>query len=379
VRVLAAGTEVGGAEVTLGRPTRIALSAVRPWSPEDPFLHDVEVVLGEDLVRSQVGMRSFGVGRDGSGTPRLLLNGEPYLHVGVLDQGYWSDGLMTPPSDEAMVHDIATMRRLGFSVLRKHVKVEPLRWYHHCDRLGMLVWQDLVNGGGRYRTAAVTWPGRWPVRNVRLRDDRRWVQRLLGRDDPAAQQEFRDELRRTVTHLRSVTSLAVWVPFNEGWGQFDAVAVAEELRADDPTRVVNHASGWHDQGGGDLWSTHVYRRRFRVPRRRRGDPRPLVLSEYGGYDLGVDGHTFDDHEFGYRHFDTAEELAAGFAQLHAELEETVPRGLSATVYTQLADVEEELNGLLTYDREVLKIPEAVIRSALDAVRAALSPSRPGGG
>ena len=374
MRVLADGVEVGAAVVEVDTPTRVALGDVRPWTPEDPFLYDVEVTLGEDQVRSYVGLRSFGVGEDADGVPRLLLNGEPYLHVGVLDQGYWSDGLLTAPSDEAMVHDITTMKRLGFTVLRKHLKVEPLRWYAHCDRLGMLVWQDLVNGGGRYRTPTMTWPGRWPLRHVRLRDHRYG---LFGRTDAAGRAEFRDELRRTVEHLRNVTSLAVWVPFNEGWGQFDALAIAAELRGLDPTRVVDHASGWHDQGGGDVRSLHVYKRRFRVPRRRRGDRRALVLSEYGGYDLVVDGHTYSDHDFGYRHFDDADSLGDAFLRLHADLAATVPRGLSATVYTQLSDVEDELNGLLTYDREVQKLPDDVVREALALVRAALS--RPGGG
>ncbi len=374
VRVLAGGREVASATVEPGVPTRVALSEVRPWTPEDPFLYDVEVTLGEDHVRSYVGLRSFGVGPDADGVPRLLLNGEPYLHVGVLDQGYWPDGLLTAPSDEAMVHDIETMKRLGFNVLRKHLKIEPLRWYAHCDRLGMLVWQDLVNGGDRYRTPTMTWPGRWPLRHVRLRDHRYG---LFGRTDAAGRAEYRAELRRTVEHLRNVTSLAVWVPFNEAWGQFDARAVADELRGLDPTRSIDHASGWHDQGGGDLWSLHVYKRRFRVPRRRRGDRRPLVLSEYGGYDLVVDGHTYGDDDFGYRHFDDAEALGAAFLRLHEELAATVPRGLAATVYTQLSDVEDELNGLLTYDRAVQKLPDDLVAEALGRVRAALS--RPGGG
>ncbi len=198
--------------------------------------------------------------------PRLLLNGEPYLHVGVLDQGYWPDGLMTAPSDAAMVHDIATMKRLGFTMLRKHLKVEPLRWYAHCDRLGMLVWQDLVNGGralpdrgGDLAGALAGAAARRPLRPARARPTR-----------PGATSSA-PSCAGTVEHLRNVTSLAVWVPFNEGWGQFDAADVAAELAALDPTRSVDHASGWHDQGAGDLWSLHVYQRRVpgAPPRPRR--------------------------------------------------------------------------------------------------------------
>ncbi len=350
VEILAAGSVVARATVPAGRPVRVPIPDVRPWSPEDPFLYDVTVELGADRVRSYVGMRSFGVGTDADGVPRLLLNGRPYFHAGVLDQGYWSDGMYTPPSDEAMIHDIVTMKRLGFTMLRKHIKIEPLRWYHHCDRLGMLVWQDMVNGGGRYHPLVVTAPAFVPFH---LPD--RW----FGRPH---RERFMAELRETVEHLRNVVSIALWVPFNEGWGQFDAARVAGELAALDPTRTVDHASGWHDQGAGDLRSLHVYFRRFRAPRRRR-DRRALVLSEYGGYGLRVDGHTFNDRNFGYRRYDTPERLGAAFARLHAEqIVPAIRRGLSATVYTQLSDVEDELNGLLTYDREVLKLPEDLVRA-----------------
>jgi len=354
-------------QVAVGTPTRLPVDDLRAWTPEDPHLYDVEVVLGEDRVRSYVGMRSFGVGRDDAGTPRLLLNGAPYLPVGVLDQGYWPDGLLTAPSDEALVHDIATMKRLGFTLLRKHLKVEPLRWYHHCDRLGMLVWQDAVNGGGRYRTAAVTWPGRYPIR---LGDTRH--RGPLGRADAAGRALFERELHRTGELLRDVVSLMAWVPFNEGWGQFDARRVAEELSRLDPTRVVDHASGWHDQGGGDLRSLHAYGHRVGLPRRR--DFRPVVLSEYGGHQLRTAGHVLDDQaDFGYGAEQSPAGLARSFTELHRHLATLVPRGLSGTVYTQLSDVEDEHNGLLTYDREVLKLEAAVVRAALDEVRAALRP------
>ena len=366
VRVLAAGTEVAAAEVAPGVPTRVPLTTMRSWSPEDPFLHDVEVALGEDRVRSYVGMRSFAVGPDAYGVPRLVLNGRPYLHVGVLDQGYWPDGLLTAPSDEAMVHDIATMKELGFTMLRKHIKVEPLRWYHHCDRLGMLVWQDFVNGGGPYRSPVVSLPGRRRGRWLRLPDRHH---RLFGRSDAAGRSEFLAEARRTVELLRNVVSLAVWVPFNEGWGQFDAAAVADRVKAWDPTRSVDHASGWHDQRGGDLRSLHVYRRRFRVPRRRRRDRRALALTEYGGHDLAISGHTWGDHPFGYGHHETERELLAAFTRLHRdELGPAVAEGLAATVYTQLSDVEDEVNGLLTYDRDVLKLPPEAVREVLGVLR-----------
>jgi hypothetical protein len=308
-------------------------------------------------------MRSLGVGEDDRGRRRFLLNGEPTWHLGVLDQGYWPDGLLTPPSDEAMVHDITTMKSLGFSMLRKHVKIEPLRWYHHCDRLGMLVWQDMVNGGGRYRHLVANLPATRPIRI----SDRRYG--LYFRGDAGARAEFREEVRRTVALLQNAPSVAVWVPFNEGWGQFDANEIAAEVKELDPTRLVNHVSGWIDQGGGDVRSFHSYLRPFRLPRRLRRDDRATALSEYGGYSLKVEGHDWSTREFGYRHFDTAEELAAGFVALHREqIEPAIENGLAATVYTQLSDVEDELNGLLTWDREVLKVPAEVVRDTLNRLR-----------
>lgn len=355
-------------DVPVGVATRIPLGDVRPWSPEDPFLYGVEVTWGEDRVTSYAAMRSFGVGEDDDGQPRLLLNGEPFVHVGVLDQGYWPDGLMTPPSDAAMVHDLETVRSLGFTMVRKHAKIEPLRWYAHCDRLGLLVWQDVVNGGGRHRGLTTTRPARHPVW---LPD--RW-HRWFAREDAAGRAEFRREVRATVELLRNTACVAVWTPFNEGWGQFEANEVAREVAQLDPTRQVNHVSGWVDQGGGDVRSFHAYLRPFRMPWPRRWsrpwrrDRRVVALTEYGGFSMRVEGHDWSQREFGYRHFDDPGSLVTGFTELHESLAGAVRRGLSATVYTQLTDVEDELNGLLTWDREILKIDAEVVRRATAALR-----------
>jgi beta-galactosidase/beta-glucuronidase len=272
-----------------------------------------------------------------------------------------------------MVHDIESMKSLGFTMLRKHAKIEPLRWYAHCDRLGMLVWQDVVNGGGRYRDLTTTRPARHPV----------WVpdrlHRLYERRDAAGREEFRREVRATVELLRNVVSLAVWTPFNEGWGQFDANGIASTVAALDPSRQVNHTSGWIDQGGGDIRSFHTYLRPFAMPSARwwrrpwRRDRRVVALTEYGGYSLRVEGHDWSSREFGYRHFEDAETLGEGFAQLHRPLADAVRNGLAATVYTQLSDVEDELNGLLTWDREVLKIDADVVRRTLSLLAATLHP------
>jgi beta-galactosidase/beta-glucuronidase len=369
VVVSTGSTDVADVEVPTGIPVRIPLAEVHAWSPAGPHLYDVEVTLGEDRVTSYAALRSFGLEPDSDGHPRLLLNGEPFMHAGVLDQGYWPDGLLTPPADEAMVHDIEAMKSLGFTVLRKHAKVEPLRWYAHCDRIGMLVWQDVVNGGGRYRALTTTRPAR----------RRTWIpdrlHGLYGRDDADGRAEFGRELRETVELLHNVASLAVWTPFNEGWGQFDANRVARWLAETDPTRQVNAASGWVDQGGGDLRSFHAYLRPFEMPAPRsrfrpwRHERRAVALSEYGGFSMRVEDHDWSPREFGYRHFDDADSLGRGFVELHEPLADAVRRGLAATVYTQLSDVEDELNGLFTWDREILKIDPAVVR----AVTATLHP------
>ncbi len=366
VDVLRDGAVIATAETAPGVPVRLPITDVRTWTPEDPYLYDLEVRLGDDLVRGYFGMRSFGVGPDASGLPRLLLNGRPYFHAGVLDQGYWDGGMYTPPSDEAMVRDIQTMKDLGFTMLRKHAKIEPLRWYHHCDRLGILVWQDIVNGGGPYRPAVVTLPAVLPI--VRLRDVGPRAHRRLGRADADGRAEFESELRATVEHLRNVVALAVWVPFNEGWGQFDAARIAAELTELDTTRTIDHASGWHDQGAGDIRSLHVYFRRFRVPGRRR-DRRVLALTEYGGYSLPVEGHRSSERLFGYRRYRTSDDLARAFVRLHEQqIIPAIPHGLSATVYTQLSDVQDEMNGLLTQDREVVKLPAQDVRAVTSRLR-----------
>ena len=369
ITVSADGRTVADAVVVPGAATRIPVPDPRLWTPEDPFLYDVSVTLvadggaGDaaadeelDSISSYTGLRTFGVGPDNAGHARLLLNGRPYFHAGLLDQGYWPDGLYTAPSDEALAYDIQAAKDLGFTMLRKHIKIEPLRWYYHCDRLGMLVWQDLVNGGRSYRHAVVT----APAVGVPHRDDSDYA--AFGRSDEQGRDDFRGELRSTVELLRNCTSIAVWVPFNEGWGQFDANEATQLLRGLDPTRTIDHASGWHDQGGGDLKSVHVYFVPFKLRKGWLRDGRAVVLSEYGGYSLRVPGHTFNEKEFGYRRFKAPEALRQAYEKLHRrQIEPAVAQGLAATVYTQLTDVEDEVNGLLTYDRRVVKIDAGTVR------------------
>ena len=334
-------------------PACIPVPDFEPWTPEHPKLYPLELRCGEDLVRSYFAMRKFSVERDPQGSPRLFLNGAPCFQNGLLDQGYWPDGLYTAPSDEAMIHDISVAKSMGFNMLRKHIKVEPLRWYYHCDRLGMLVWQDMPNGGGNYNALVITAP---LMTGLRLSDS---LYPLFSRSGKAGREAFRAELEEMVRHLYNCPCIALWVPFNEGWGQFDAARAIDLIRSLDKTRLVDHASGWYDQGFGRVKSEHVYFRpyRFRPDRQNRA----VLLSEFGGYNLAVEDHCWGQKDFGYKRFTDAAQLQEALEALYREQIAPARRqGLAAAVYTQLSDVEDELNGLMTYDREVVKIdPKAM--------------------
>ena len=348
---------------TSGEPARIPMPDFRAWSPEDPYLYDLSVTLGEDRVESYFGMRKMEVRADRGGVKRLFLNGEPYFQSGLLDQGYWPDGLYTAPSDEALIYDIQTAKAMGFNLLRKHIKVEPMRWYYHCDRLGMMVWQDMPSGGGKYRFSTITLP---LVTGIHRRDNH---YRAFARASSQGRGEYMDELEEMVGQLFNAPSVVLWVPFNEGWGQFDSTLVMERLRALDPTRPVDPASGWHDQGAGELRRLHVEFKPFRFRRDRRG--RALALSEFGGYNLRVDGHCFNQKDYGYRRLPDAAALWRDFSRLYErEVLPAVPRGLCASVYTQLSDVEDELNGLMTYDRRVVKLDADEVRELNERLKEA---------
>ena len=336
----------------------IPAETLRLWSPESPTLYDVDVTLGEDRVTSYAAMRSFGVGEDEDGTPRLLLNGKPYYQNGVLDQGYWPDGLYTAPTDEAMIYDITTAKAMGFNMLRKHIKVEPLRWYYHCDRYGMLVWQDMPNGGGKYNPVVISAP---LVTGINLKDS---AYGLFARTSAEGRSQYRAELGAMVRHLYNCPCIAMWVPFNEGWGQFDAAKMCQLINGLDTTRTIDHASGWHDQSIGQIKSLHVYFREYKFKPDKLG--RAVVLSEFGGYNHAVRSHRFSERNFGYKSFETAAQLQIALEELYGQqIAPAKAQGLSAAVYTQLSDVEDELNGLLTYDRKVVKMAPEVMRDIVN--------------
>ncbi|MBO4409130.1 MAG: glycoside hydrolase family 2 [Spirochaetales bacterium] len=346
---------IGGRKVpfTTGCSTYIKIDNPHLWSPEDPYLYNFDITVGADSVRSYVGLRTFGTGPDKDGVKRLLLNGKPYFHHGLLDQGYFKGGYYTPKDDQDFIDDITRMKEMGFNTLRKHIKVEPLRWYHHCDRLGMLVWQDMVSGGGKYDGKVVSAPlfvGSF------LKDDQ---YDKFARSDEKARLVWEEETRATIEDLFNCTCIAMWVPFNEAWGQFDSERICNDIRKQDSSRTIDHASGWHDQGIGDFRSLHVYFRPYRYRADKGG--RAVILSEFGGFGMKTD--PTDKKANSYRNYRSTETLTRAVVRLYDK--QIIPakkKGLAASIYTQVSDVEHEVNGLLTYDRKMFKVDPQAMRA-----------------
>ena len=347
------------------RELEISLPLVKPWTCETPYLYYYTVTMGDDVVESYFALRTFSIKKFSENTaasnpvslkkkateiPRICLNGQVQFQNGVLDQGYWPDGLYTAPSDAAYIFDITEMKKLGFNMLRKHIKIEPQRWYYHCDRLGMVVWQDMVNGGSYYKHWFVTYAAtlfsrkRLNVPDVFLG--------LLARTDERGRKEFVREMKETIRLLKGHPSIAAWVIFNEGWGQFHAKRMTEIARACDNSRLIDQASGWFDQNGGDMQSIHHYFFKLKFAPEKE---RVTVLSEFGGYSLRVPGHSACKKLYGYGTHEDRESLNAAYGERMRKMKAQIPEGLCAGVYTQLSDVEEEVNGIFTYDREVRKI------------------------
>ncbi|MBQ9066859.1 MAG: glycoside hydrolase family 2 [Clostridia bacterium] len=340
-KVLANVTGKGNSDVV------IPFTGYELWSPENPKLYDLVIKAGKDVVTSYVGMRKFSVGTDSQGIRRLFLNNKPYFQRGVLDQGYWSDGQLTAPTDQAMIDDIQMLKDMGFNMARKHIKIEALRWYYHCDRLGLIVWQDMVSGGHDYNLMAI---GGYNYLQVKVKDDEDHY-KFFSREDEAGRNEFILNTKETIDLLKNVPSLGMWVPFNEGWGQFNSDEVSEMIYKLDPTRPIDRTSGWNDQGTGDFISKHIYFTPVYTPK----DDRCYVLSEFGGYVKSTPGHQTTNLPFGYRTYFTQSALDNAYKKtLEKQIYPAMQKGLSAFVFTQLSDVESECNGLVTYDRAVVK-------------------------
>lgn len=330
-RVLEQGVDQPGRtfELTFGNP--------RLWTPDDPWLYELKIELVRDgqvidVVNTYSGLREIKLAKAEDGFNRLFLNGEPLFQFGPLDQGWWPDGLYTAPTDEALKYDVEMTKKLGFNMARKHVKVEPARWYYHCDKLGLLVWQDMPNGDAHI--------GRGAAEDITR--------------TPESEAIYRQEWQAIVESFRNHPSIVVWVPFNEGWGQFKTNEILAWTKELDPTRLVDGPSGWEDRGEGDLIDMHMYPGPGMFPPE---EDRATVLGEYGGLGWPVEGHLWQAQDnWGYRTYQTQEELIENYKNLTVQLPPLIGEGLAAAIYTQTTDVEIEVNGLMTYDRKVIKFP-----------------------
>jgi hypothetical protein len=337
---LAGGREVARVTGQPGAELALPINNAHLWTPADPFLYDVKVKLGADEVTSYFGMRKIALGKDDRGITRMMLNGKFLFQVGTLDQGFWPDGIYLAPTDEALRFDVEMMRKLGLNMARKHVKVEPQRWYYWCDKLGLLVWQDMPSGDLSRGNSA--------------KKDGVAKSEAIGR-------QFEAELKAMIDQHRNHPSIIMWVVFNEGWGQHDTPRLTKWVKDLDPSRLVSNASGWDDRQCGDIVDMHNYP----GPGSPRPEPtRAAVLGEFGGLGLPVPGHTWTDKSWGYRGMASRKSLTRHYIDLWRKAWQLKDdRGLSAGVYTQWTDVEAECNGLFTYDREILKVDEQLVKEA----------------
>ncbi|WP_423147201.1 glycoside hydrolase family 2 protein [Rubrolithibacter danxiaensis] len=345
--------KVAEQEINANAEAVLKVSNPKLWSPENPFLYDLKIAVVRngkvvDEVKSYFAMRKISTGVDSKGTRRMLLNNKFVFQYGPLDQGWWPDGLYTAPTDEALRFDIEKTKEMGFNMIRKHTKVEPARWYYDCDKLGMLVWQDMPTGdlgGGR-------WENRPGIDNY-------------GADKVRTEESekiFRTEWAEIMKDLYNFPSIVVWVPFNEAWGQFKTEEITNWTMKNDPSRLVNSASGGNFHLVGDIMDLHNYPSPAMPRADVFGAKNILVLGEFGGLGLPLEGHTWKQKDnWGYQSFKNPEELFKKYSSFTDELEGLIKRGLSAAVYTQTTDVEVEVNGLMTYDRKVIKVPAAQLK------------------
>jgi len=356
IRVIGEGCEFGTVECEgtsypyEGGKALICLSDPKLWTPELPYLYYFSVKSGADEVFSYFALRTLEIRKE-NGIPRLCLNGKPYFFHGLLDQGYFPKGIYTPKEAGGYKWDILAMKRMGFNTLRKHIKVEPEEFYYECDRIGMIVFQDMVNNGkySFFRDTLI------PTLGILRKNDRN------SNRDEAARKNWLAAMESTVRRLRNHPCICLWTVFNEGWGQFESAKAYEKLKELDGTRFIDSASGWFAGGKTDVVSRHVYFKKFRMP---EAGEKPILLSEFGGYSLKIPGHCMNpNRNYGYRFFADPEKYMAALEKLY--LEEIVPaveKGLCGSIYTQLADVEDETNGLVTYDRIRVKVNEEKMRN-----------------
>lgn len=351
VSLLDEGKLVGSFKAQPNKPLPIKITSPKTWSPDSPYLYDVSVKILEgkkivDQVTSYAAYRDIRMGKDENGHQRMFLNGKALFQYGPLDQGWWPDGLYTAPTDEALLFDIQKTKEMGFNMIRKHVKVEPARWYYHADRLGMLVWQDMPSGD---------MGNRWEIRPGVIREG------MNKNRTPESEKIFKKEWKEIIKEFRSFPCIVAWVPFNEAWGQFKTTEITQMTRELDPSRLINSASGGNfEMEGtkvvGDMMDLHNYPDPVMPDPKIFGEKNILVLGEYGGLGLPLEGHTWQVKDnWGYQSFTSKEELKARYMILLEDMADLIPKGLAAAIYTQTTDVEVETNGLMTYDRKVIKI------------------------
>ncbi|MDR1518338.1 MAG: beta-galactosidase [Dysgonamonadaceae bacterium] len=353
VKLLKDGKIVSEKKAVLGDDAfEIAVPDAQLWTPDSPFLYDLEITLfskgkQRDKVKSYCGMRKISMLRDNKGVMRLQLNNKNLFHLGVLDQGWYPDGLYTAATDEALASDIVMLKKLGFNMIRKHIKVEPARWYMHCDRLGILVWQDMPSGDNN-----------WGYHGINYMRD--YLDEDVPKNNAKARDNYQKEWKEIIDNLYSYPSIVMWIPFNEGWGQFETAKIAEWTKSQDPSRILNPASGGNFYHTGDVLDMHHYPE----PEMYLYDPdRVNVLGEYGGIGYAVNEHLWANEEnFGYEALkQSSKEVTDKYIDL-LNILKSLPK-FSASVYTQVSDVEGEVNGLVTYDRKVIKIDEAAVKKA----------------
>lgn len=351
VTLLESGKAVASFKAPANKPLTLKIPNPQAWSPDSPTLYDVSIKLFQgkklvDQVKSYAAFREIKMAKGADGHQRMFLNGEALFQYGPLDQGWWPDGLYTAPTDQALLFDIENTKEMGFNMIRKHVKVEPARWYYHADRLGMLVWQDMPSGD---------MGNRWEVRPGVIRDGMNKVR------TPESEEIFKAEWKEVINEFKFFPSIVVWVPFNEAWGQFKTTEIVNLTKELDDTRLINSASGGNfEMEGtkivGDIMDLHNYPDPVMPDPAIFGAETVLVLGEFGGLGLPLEGHTWQQKDnWGYQSFSTTDELKNRYAILIEDLAELIPKGLAAAIYTQTTDVEIETNGLMTYDRKVIKI------------------------
>lgn len=352
VEILDGNRLIRRVEMPANETVNVALPECERWTPATPHLYRLEVALLRgretlDRVSSYFALREVSVGEDAEGNRRVCLNGEPVFQLGSLDQGWWPDGLLTPPSEEAMLWDMVQLKRMGFNTIRKHIKVEPELYYYYADSLGLMIWQDMVSGFATSRSGKehvkADWKEDW---NAPQEHSRQW----------------QGELFEMIDRLRFYPSITTWVVFNEGWGQHNTVEIVNKVQACDTSRIIDGVTGWADRGVGQMYDVHNYPATAMILPAENGG-RISALGEFGGYGWAVDDHLWAGGKpWGYKNIDGATELIDNYGRLMYDLETLIAQGLGAAIYTQTTDVEGEVNGLITYDREVVKVPVGLLHA-----------------